>query len=294
MTNTNMPCPISVIVPIFQHWELTPTLFRALEAQTLPDDQWEFFIVDNGSDRLPDPADLPDFVTLLECLQPGSYAARNKALEQANGELLVFTDADCRPEPTWLETLWQRYLESDRSHLIAGGVTVRKFEPGKPNAMEVYDMAMGLPQARYTRRGYAVTANLAIPRSAFERVGGFDDQRFSGGDAEFCQRAGAAGIALLYEPTAGVDHPARGEWRELTTKLKRVKGGQVRSGPWKRRLKFIFKTFVPPVWAYWYAFSSEKISSRQKLTVARIQTILWLIEMAETLRLLANGKMERR
>ncbi|MBF5056596.1 glycosyl transferase family protein [Alcanivorax sp. 521-1] len=286
--------PISVIIPMYQHWELAPTLLAALEAQTLPKDRWECFIVDNGSDRVPDPATLPDFVTLLECPRPGSYAARNVALEQARGELLVFTDADCRPRPDWLERLWARHQESPGARLIAGGVRVCKFDSAPPNAVEIYDTAMGIPQARYARRGYAATANLAVPRSAFERLGPFDAARFSGGDAEFCQRAGAAGIPLFYEAAAAVDHPARRDWPELTTKLKRVKGGQIRSGPWKRRLKFLIKTFVPPVWAFWYAVRSDKVSPREKLTVLRVQTALWFLEMAETLRLLFNGRMERR
>ena len=291
---TSQDLKISVIIPIYQHWELTKILFDALASQTLPRDQWECFIVDNGSDHVPDQSELPHFVTLLECPTPGSYAARNKALEKASGELLVFTDADCKPDPNWLTCIWEEYQTSDRQTLIAGGVTVEKFEAGKPNSVEIYDIAMGLPQARYTRRGYAVTANLSIPRTVITQTGPFDAQRFSGGDAEFCQRAATKGFTLIYVPQACVRHPARSDWAELTTKLKRVKGGQIRSGPFKRRLKFLIKTFVPPIWLYLYALRSDKVNTRQKLTVCRVQTMLWLIEIAAVIRLLANGKVERR
>ena len=285
---------ISVIIPIYQHWELTQILFDALARQTLSKSDWECFIVDNGSDVVPEAETLPDFVALLECPQPGSYAARNRALKEAAGELLVFTDADCRPDPQWLEIIWNAYQSHYHPTLIAGGVNVRRFDGQNPNSIESYDMAMGLPQERYTRHGYAVTANLSIPKVVFDRVGTFDDQRFSGGDAEFCQRAGKAGIPLAYLPEATVDHPARNSWDELTTKLKRVKGGQVRSGPIKRRIKFIIKTFIPPVWAYWFVINSNKINRYQKATSLLIQTRLWLTEMTTTIRLLANGKIERR
>ncbi len=285
---------ISIIIPIFQHWELTVVLFDALRAQTLSKELWECFIVDNGSDQVPDQSELPDFVTLLECPTPGSYAARNKGLQHAQGELLVFTDADCKPQQQWLELLWRAYQEQEQPQLIAGGVTVKRFHNGKPNPIEVYDMAMGLPQARYVRRGYAVTANLSIPRQVFDTIGTFDEQRFSGGDAEFCQRAAVEGFPLAYLPAAEVLHPARDSWQELITKLKRQKGGQVRSGPAPRRAKFILKTLTPPVWLFWYALRNQKITARQKATVLRVQTLLWLIELAETVRLLANGKLERR
>jgi len=291
---TNALPRISIIIPIYQHWELTVVLFDALHEQTLSKELWECFIVDNGSDQVPAQSELPDFVTLLECPIPGSYAARNKGLKNAKGELLVFTDADCKPQPDWLERLWKGYQQQSQPQLIAGGVTVKRFGPGTPNAIETYDIAMGLPQSRYIRRGYAVTANLSIPRSVFDAIGHFDDQRFSGGDAEICQRAAASGFTLTYLPDAEVLHPARDSWEELITKLKRQKGGQVRSGPKKRRLKFIIKTMIPPVWLFWYALRSDKITARQKITALRVQTLLWLMELAETARLLANGKLERR
>ncbi|MEQ3722959.1 glycosyltransferase family 2 protein [Alcanivorax sp.] len=285
---------ITVIIPIYQHWELTETLFSALAKQTLPKSNWECLIVDNGSDVVPASESLPDFITLLECPQPGSYAARNRAIQDARGELLVFTDADCRPNPDWLEIIYSEYQSHSVPTLIAGGVTVLRFDHQKPNKIEAFDMATGLPQERYTRRGYAVTANLSVPRNIFSSVGPFDDQRFSGGDAEFCQRAGRAGVPLVYIPEANVDHPARNSWEELATKLKRVKGGQVRSGPLKRRMKFIIKTFIPPVWTYWFVISSPKITPLQKITSLLIQTQLWLVEIATTIKLLTSGKVERR
>ncbi|MCK0152802.1 glycosyltransferase [Alcanivorax sp. S6407] len=285
--------PISVIIPIYQHWELTEGLFKALDEQTLPKDQWECFIVDNSSDIVPSQDSLPDFVTLLECPTPGSYAARNKALTQAKGELLVFTDADCQPEATWLEKIWTTYQAQSTPTLIAGGVTVKRFKPGKPNAIEVYDTALGLPQARYIKDGWAVTANLSIPRSVFEQIGTFDDQRFSGGDSEFCLRAKAAGTTLVYLPEANVNHPARNSWKEITTKMKRVRGGQVLVGPAQQRGKYLLKTLSPPIRGALYAINSGNISRSQKWTALWVIAALWALNIWITITLMVTGKMER-
>lgn len=291
----NAPAPkISVIIPIYQHWDLTEGLFKALDQQTHPKSHWECFIVDNGSDVVPSQNSLPDFVTLLECETPGSYAARNKALTMAKGELLVFTDADCQPDPEWLERIWNTYHGQVSPTLIAGGVTVKRFQPGKPNQVEVYDMAMGLPQDRYTQRGFAVTANLSIPRSAFERIGHFDEQRFSGGDMDFCLRAKKAGIPLVYIPDANVNHPARDSWDALTCKMKRVKGGQLLSSTPRQRRIFIIKTFVPPVSRALYAATTNKINTAQKWTTLWILAALWLTEIAITVKVLVTGEKERR
>ncbi|WP_353057092.1 glycosyltransferase family A protein [Microbulbifer sp. VAAF005] len=37
-----------------------------------------------------------------KCKKPGSYAARNKGVELAEGDWLIFTDADCLPDSKWI------------------------------------------------------------------------------------------------------------------------------------------------------------------------------------------------
>lgn len=294
MKKRNSSIDITVVAPVFQHWELAFFLFDALDKQIFEKERWECIVVDNGSDDLPDSSELPSFVTLLHCEKPGSYAARNLGLKHARGRLIVFTDADCRPVNDWLSQLWDAYENGSVEKLIAGGVEVKKFDSGKPNSVELYDMAMGLPQARYVKRGYAVTANLAVYREAFSTVGQFDDARFSGGDAEFCRRASQKGVGLHYVPSALVYHPARSEMTELVTKLKRVKGGQICSGSFSRRLKFFVRTFVPPVWAFWFAVKKDGLSFSEKMVVCSVQSRLWIVEMCEVVRLVLGKQPERR
>lgn len=285
---------VTVIVPMYEQWHLVSQLFNALEQQDLPKHCWECLLVDNGSQEVPPSSQLPSFVTLLHCQKPGSYAARNVAIAHAKGELLVFTDSDCVPDRDWLSLLWSAHKSQSTQSLLAGGVKVTKFEDGPHNIVELYDSAMGLPQARYIRRGYAVTANLSIPVEVMDKLEGFDDSRFSGGDADFCRRAASQGIALTYIPEASVRHPARSSFREIATKLKRVKGGQVRAGSLRRRIKFFIRTFVPPVWAYWYIVSSDSLSSLDKLKVLAFQSRLWLVEMSEVMLLVLGKPPERR
>ena len=112
-------------------------------------------------------------------------------------------------------------------------------------------MIRGIPQARYVRHGYAATANLVVPAAVFRALGGFDARRFSGGDAEFCRRAGAAGHPIRLVPEAVVLHPARSRWDELAAKTRRVTGGQVGAGPPRRRLVWFLRTLTPPLRALW-------------------------------------------
>ena len=93
-------------------------------------------------------------------------------------------------------------------------------------APELYDRLFNLRQARYVARGYAATANLAVRRSAFERVGAFDASLRSSGDKEWNGRAAALDVPIAYVEAMRVRHPARASFEALAAKRARVAGGK--------------------------------------------------------------------
>ncbi|MEO7222844.1 MAG: glycosyltransferase family 2 protein, partial [Devosia sp.] len=175
----------SVLVPVYEQWDLVPALLARLAAQSLAQDEFEVILADNGSPNYAPPATLPANVRIVTCAAPGSYAARNMAASVATGRWFAFTDADCLPEPGWLAALAAAGDDADGKAILVGAVDVRP-QGALPNAYEIYDMIKGIPQERYASRGYGATANLAVPAEVFAATGGFDGARLSGGDAEFC------------------------------------------------------------------------------------------------------------
>ena len=286
---------ISVIVPVFNHWHLVPGLIAALSAQSLDCRTIEVFLVDNNSDVIPEDIELPPWAHMLKCTAPGSYAARNLGLEHARGRWIAFTDADCRPAPDWLKNALDRLAANERDDtIVAGNIVIEPGDWDNLTRAEMYDVALGLPQKRYVGRGYAVTANLVVPRKIIDAVGGFNHKRFSGGDAEFCRTAVASGFHLTYAPDVEVTHPARTNVSELITKRRRVKGGQICAGPFNRRFLYGVRTFMPPVFAMTHALQSKRLPPRQRLNVFAFVVLLWFVDMRETVRLLLGGKPERR
>lgn len=284
----------SVVVPVYEQWHMVTQLLSALAEQRHPLDQVEVILVDNGSTKRPQLALLPPYVTILECATPGSYAARNTGAKSARGRWLLFTDADCRPDPGWLTAIVAEVGRLDgKMSLLAGPVEVRSGAPS-PNIFEIYDMVRGIPQARYVRRGYAATANLAVPTALFHQMGGFDGQRLSGGDAEFCRRAGAEGAQLRFLPAAIVHHPARKSWTELATKARRVKGGQLVSGTRKRRLAWSLATLAPPWRESFHLLTCSRSSFRDRIIAVCIQHALWSVQILELIRLAFGARPERR
>ncbi|UCV18275.1 glycosyltransferase family 2 protein [Ferribacterium limneticum] len=278
---------VSVIVPVYNHWHLVPALLDCLAAQSLKPPAFELLLVDNASDCFPEALPLPPWAFLLRCTTPGSYAARNEAVRQARGEILVFTDADCRPMEQWLESGVGAFQAGGGClAIVAGGVSVEPEDWQCMTPSEIYDVALGLPQARYVRRGYAITANLFIPVQVFEKVGMFDQSRFSGGDADFCRRAQRQGIKITYCAPARVIHPARCNWLELETKKRRVKGGQVAAGSRQRRAFYLLRTLLPPFDLWWRIIRAPRLSLPQRLQACILQGRLWGVELAEVYRLL--------
>jgi GT2 family glycosyltransferase len=281
---------ISVVVPVHGQWDLVTGLLAMLAAQSLPADRFEVVIADNEAPDPPPPLRLPGNARLIPAPGPGSYAARNAGAAAARGGLLVFTDADCLPDPGWLAAL-AAAADAAPEALLAG--LVRMLAPAAPNAFAIYDLVRGIPQARYAARGYAATANLAVPAAVFTALGGFDPARRSGGDAAFCRRAGAAGHPLRLVPEAVVAHPCRSDWAALAVKARRIKGGQLAAGPLSRRLAWTLRTLCPPL-TDTRVFLAAPQPWRHRLLAAAVRFRLWGVELAETARLVLGGAPERR
>lgn len=286
---------ISVIVPVFRHWELVPGLLAALAAQDMAAAAFEIVLVDNDPGTAPPPLALPSNARLLPCPEPGSYAARNAGAAIARGETLVFTDADCRPLPGWLAALAEA-AEATPALLLAGPVAMEPAPAtadGRINPYAAYDRIRGIPQALYVAHGYGATANLAVPRAVFAALGGFDAGRFSGGDAAFCRRAGRAGHGIRLVEAAVVRHPVRDSWAALATKARRVKGGQITAGTARSRATWLLRSLTPPLRATMRFLRAEAPWPERRAAVGVLYR-LWGAELAEITRLLAGGRPERR
>ena len=280
---------ISVVVPVYRQWHLVPGLLDGLRRQSVSAAEFEVILVDNASPDFVAPTHPAEHVTIVRCDRPGSYAARNAGAKRARGALLVFTDADCVPSPGWLAAFQAR---GGVDRLLAGRVEV---VPGseRPSLIEIFELVKGIPQDRYVAHGYAATANLAVPRTVFEELGGFDGSRFSGGDAEFCRRAARAGRPVAYVPEAEVRHPARATWAEVATKARRVRGGQmVIDTPW--RYRSFAGTLASPVLSTWRFAWDQRHPLRYRGVAVLVAWAVCLVEIVETVRLRLGRGAERR
>jgi len=130
------------------------------------------------------------------------HAARNRGVELARGDLLVFTDHDCEAEPDWLERLAEAFGEG--SQTLVGSMELRNrnwWEQGV-HLLKFHWLLSGLPAGH---KRFAPTANAAYGRSLWNRIGPFPNDYYAS-DGILSVRAARAGHPPRFVPSAVVRH----------------------------------------------------------------------------------------
>jgi GT2 family glycosyltransferase len=144
----------------------------------------------------------------------GLNVARNTGVAAGTGELVVFVDDDIRASPGWLRALLRAAGENPRVDVFTGPI-IASLEGPAPHScgrerpsITTLDLGPHDSDARF-----AWGANMAIRRSALERVGPFDVSLEGGGDEQEWQermRGYRPGAPVLYVAAASVEHRRAG------------------------------------------------------------------------------------
>jgi GT2 family glycosyltransferase len=140
----------------------------------------------------------------------GLNVARNSGVERSSGELVVFVDDDIRAGAGWLAALLDAAAANPDVDVFAGPIRPRLEGPAprscgrEPSPITTLELGERDGEARY-----AWGANMAIRRSALERVGPFDESLEHGGDEQEWQdrlRALNPDAGVMYVAGAAVEH----------------------------------------------------------------------------------------
>lgn len=187
----------AVVVPTIGRLALLERCLDGLSRQTTP--PGEVLVVHDGAadpvlarwaGRLP--------LRSLVVAATGAAARRNAGWQASSAPLVAFTDDDCEPSPGWLAALVAATAQADLAH---GPVAPH------PADSEVRS-AFGRTVVVDRPTGLFPGANLAVRRSALERVAGFDPSLHAGEDTDLAHRVLAGGTAV-WAPEALVLHAVR-------------------------------------------------------------------------------------
>ena len=198
---------VSVVVASHDREARLRTLLDALAEQTLPRDRWEVVVVHTYdpavSAELLDGHELASDGLLrhvrAETATPRPSIQRNVGWRMARGELVAFTDDDCRPEPDWLERLVGESVAHPGA--IVQGAT--KPDPRETHLfLEPHFRALEVdPPGRFMQ-----TCNILYERALLERLGGLDERAITGEDIDLGLRARESGVELVPARGAVVYH----------------------------------------------------------------------------------------
>lgn len=171
--------------------------------------------------------------------RPGLDWARNRAVLDARGDIVAFTDDDVSVDSGWVRALASAFRDEPTAMCVTGLVVPDELDTPAQILFEEYG-GFGRGFARvYATAGdrrragsqhggsgkFGTGANMAFRRSVFTAVGLFDPAldvgtvTNGGGDLDMFFRIVKAGHLLVYEPRAIVRHRHRREYGQLRRQL---------------------------------------------------------------------------
>ncbi|RMF40296.1 MAG: glycosyltransferase family 2 protein [Anaerolineae bacterium] len=288
---------VSVIIPCYNEERTIALLLQALDAQTYPHERMEVVIADGmSSDATREriaafAASHPALsVRVVDNPRRNIPAALNRALDAAQGEIIVRLDAHSVPNREYVQRSVAA-LQAGRGDNVGG---VWQIQPGADTwigrgiaAAAAHPLGVGDARYRYATQAAAVDT---VPFGAFyrtlvERIGAFDERLLSNEDYEFNTRIRQAGGTVWLDPGIQARYFARPTLRSLARQYWRY-------GFWKWRMlrrypqTLRWRQALPPVF----------VLSLLGLPLAGIwfpaAHWLWLLQIAAYLLLLGIVKVQ--
>jgi O-antigen biosynthesis protein len=187
---------------------------------------------DNATERLVR-THYPDVRYVCEP-RPGLDWARNRAIIEARGEIIAYTDDDVVVDPGWISSLARVFMENPEVMAVTGLVVPYELETEAQILFEMYGgFGRGFERKWYHLEetchigagAFGTGANMAFRRCLFDKIGGLDPAldvgtvTNGGGDLEIFFRVLKEGYTLVYEPKAIVHHRHRRDYSRLKIQL---------------------------------------------------------------------------
>jgi len=199
---------VSVVVASYNGSSSLETCLESLVSLNYPD--FEVILIDDGStDETPLIAARFPAVQTIRQENLGLSAARNRGIFAATGEIVAFTDSDCRTEEDWLY-----YLVGDLLRTKYCGMGGHNLLPpdDSPVAAAVMASPGGPAHVMLTdvEAEHIPGCNMAFYKSALCEIGGFDPVfRLAGDDVDVCWRLQQQGYKIGFSPAGFVWHYRR-------------------------------------------------------------------------------------
>jgi poly-beta-1,6-N-acetyl-D-glucosamine synthase len=260
MSTPRRPAPrAEVVIALRDEESDLPRLLESLAAQTVKETL--FLLVDDRSrDSTPALLDafcahLPDRARVIHNrVEPTGLTGKQAALElafgQARGDILFFTDGDCRLEPTWIEEMLKHFDDPKvgavlgRVELPEGDTFLARFQAFEQPLLNQYNfgsVGIGMPTGCFGN-------NMAIRRQAVLDVGGFGTLGYSVTEdallMDAVSRKAGWRVRACVSPRAANITSSKTSWREYVNQHTRWNAGGLFSPDIVTRLSYVFIVLI--------------------------------------------------
>jgi glycosyltransferase involved in cell wall biosynthesis len=194
---------VSVIVPAYRARATLARCVAAILAQDHPSFEVVVVVSADTESELPQLDDDPRLRVVGVVPRMPAATARNRAVRDATGDLLAFTDADVIVPPHWLRELVA--ASQGGTKVVAGSVRNGTPDSAAGTAeylVEFLDLHPGRP---VRSAWHGATCNMLVPRSLWERYGPYPEDMGGGEDTILTGLAREEGT-FTFAPRADVTH----------------------------------------------------------------------------------------
>jgi GT2 family glycosyltransferase len=183
---------VSFIVPVRNDAARLETCLRSITANGQRQDHIEIIVVDNGSTDDSSAVARRFGAAVLRIEQPRVAALRNEGARHARADVLAFIDADNEIAAGWI------YAALECLRLPKAAVVGALYQPPVDGTwvQRTYGHLRGIPTGQHDT-DWLGSGNLAVWRSAFDAVGGFDTRLETCEDVDLCHRMRARGLRVI-------------------------------------------------------------------------------------------------
>lgn len=212
--------PVSVVVPTRNRARYLEVALTSLRAQR-DAPAHEIVVVDDGSTDDTRAVAAAHGVRVVPVHGSGLNAARNTGVATTTGAIVAFVDDDVWVPPDWLAALAAGADAHPQADAFGGPIHVRLEGPapaGWRQAPPITSLDLGESDRE---ADMAWGANFAVRRSAFDRLGGFDEAIGGHGDEEeWLLALRRSGGRIVYLAAAGLDHRRAGDDSRLRSLMR--------------------------------------------------------------------------
>lgn len=233
---------ISVVVPALNEGDRIAECLSALQTQTVPAD--EILVVDGDSSDNTVEIVCQHGFRVLQNPKRHAAAGRNIGIQEAKGDIIAFTDADCIPASDWVEQIMLSFKDASLQ-----GIGGKVLAASPENEVEAFWSKIALEiLMNFGDEGYNVieqslndafiTANAAYRTNLLRNLSGFDEWFANNAeDVDLSWRALRAGALLRYVPQVKV-------YSHGVTTLKGIRKKSFRNGVSSSKLQKRYGRFI--------------------------------------------------